>query len=78
MPKYNDYPLEEVVAQVDKTLAENPRAEFFQKFTCSGCGQRLTIDKPNSFHTIGTCDKCSAVTDIRIRGCNYLLVLNRP
>ena len=45
-----------------------------QKFTCGGCGQRLTIEEPNKFHVEGTCDQCDHVTDILARGCNYLLI----
>jgi predicted RNA-binding Zn-ribbon protein involved in translation (DUF1610 family) len=71
-----DYPLDEIVAAVDAKLAEHPNWQFFQKFTCTGCGQRLTMDEPNTFFSTGNCDRCAAVTDIRARGCNYLVVMS--
>lgn len=43
-----------------------------QKFTCAGCGNRLTIEVPNVFYTKGTCDNCTTLTDIEARGCNYM------
>jgi hypothetical protein len=46
-----------------------------QKFTCSGCGARLFIEKPNIFYEEGTCDKCAAVTNIKEAGCNYSVVM---
>lgn len=67
-----DHPFYEVVEQVEKLAADG--ALCYQKFTCSGCGQRLTIDVPNRFHTQGTCDRCPAVTDIEKQGCNYLVI----
>jgi hypothetical protein len=72
MPEAKNYPFDEIVAAASKLSAAG--AQVFQKYTCSGCGSRLTIDEPNKFHTTGSCDKCSAVTDIRKDGCNYMLV----
>jgi hypothetical protein len=74
--EFHDYPLDEIVAAVTKKRLENPRAKFYQKFTCAGCGQRLTMPDANQFHEKGTCDQCSVITDIRVRGCNYLVVLS--
>jgi hypothetical protein len=51
--------------------------EVHQKYSCAGCGTRLTIEEPNVFHEFGTCDKCEALTDIRRRGCNYMVVARR-
>jgi hypothetical protein len=46
----------------------------FQKFTCRSCGARQTIDDPNQFYTHGKCEECGETTDIRVSGCNYLLI----
>ena len=70
--KYEDYPLEEILQAVAKLADEG--WDVYQKFTCSGCGQRLTIDEANTFYAESTCDRCDAVTDIRKQGCNYLLI----
>jgi hypothetical protein len=64
-------------------VAENMRRKaqdgwnVYQKFTCAGCGARLTIDEPNKMYTQGTCDKCDAVTNIEEDGCNFLMTTRR-
>jgi hypothetical protein len=73
--KYRDFPLAEVVAKANELIAGG--ATVYQKYTCRGCGARLTIDKPNVFHVSGGCDKCPAITDIRAAGCNYMVILGR-
>lgn len=45
---------------------------IYQKFTCDGCGQRLTVDVPNQFFKYGTCDKCPVTTNIEAKGCGYM------
>jgi hypothetical protein len=72
--KYKDFPLEECLAKANEILKGTPNTRIFQKFTCAGCGSRLTIAVPNEFHSSGTCDNCDAVTDIRKSGCNYLVI----
>lgn len=75
--KPKDHPFDEVIAEVERQIAMGRIC--YQKFTCAGCGARLTIEEPNKFHTLGTCDKCPAVTDIKKQGCNYMLVAtSRP
>jgi hypothetical protein len=71
MIKYNNYPFDEIV----KAVEENSRKGWmcYQKFTCAGCGQRLTMDVPNVLFEQGTCDKCSATTNIKKDGCNYMM-----
>jgi hypothetical protein len=71
---YQDFPLDEVVKAANEIVAQRPGTKIFQKFTCSGCGERLTIDVPNEFHPTGSCDRCPAITDIRKQGCNYMIV----
>jgi hypothetical protein len=68
---FRDYPFADCATKAE-ALA-NAGHEVFQKFTCDGCGSRLTIDEPNVFHETGTCDKCRVVTDIKRKGCNYLV-----
>jgi hypothetical protein len=66
-----DHPFDQCVADASFLCADGHWV--FQKFTCSHCGNRLTMEKPNIFYTHGTCDKCHQLTDIRAAGCNYLL-----
>ncbi len=68
---YNDFPFDDIVR--DAVPLAKMGHQVFQKFTCSGCGNRLTMETPNVFFEQGTCDKCDAVTDIKKSGCNYML-----
>ena len=72
MTNPNDHPFYAVVEEASAHIARG--ATVFQKYTCSGCGARLTLETPNVFHTTGTCDQCPATTDIVAQGCNYLLI----
>ena len=49
---------------------------FHQKFTCEQCRARLTIETPNQLYTTGKCEHCSHETDLRKRGCNFLLIIS--
>lgn len=73
-PTYNDFPFKDVVAECDRHIARG--ATIYQKFTCTGCGQRLTIETPNTLYATGACDRCPTITDIEKQGCNYMLVLS--
>ena len=68
-----DFPFDEVVAECQSKAAEGAR--MYQKFSCSKCGQRLTMETPNTFWHEGSCDSCGTVTDIKAQGCNYVLVM---
>jgi len=71
-----NHPLDEVLRDADERIAAG--WTVYQKFTCAGCGSRLTIETPNVFHKLGTCDKCDAVTDIVKTGCNFMAVSGSP
>jgi hypothetical protein len=67
-----DFPFKDVVKTAIQQIEDG--GEVHQKFTCAGCGARLTIDEPNVFHRTGTCDQCDVITDIEKQGCNYAVV----
>jgi hypothetical protein len=69
-----DYPFTQVVKTADLLIQQGH--DVYQKFTCAGCGRRLTMDVKNTFYEEGTCDRCEHVTDIRKDGCNYLVVMH--
>ena len=69
-----DHPFYEVVANVERLAARGDLC--FQKFTCAGCGNRLTMGVPNRIYTTGSCDRCGHVTDIEAQGCNFLLLMS--
>jgi hypothetical protein len=68
---FRDYPFADCATKAEALAAAGH--EVFQKFTCDGCGSRLTIDEPNVFHETGACDKCNVITDIKRKGCNYMV-----
>ena len=70
--KPKNHPWAEVVAQASAQIAAG--AEVFQKFTCSHCGARQTMETPNVFFMMGACEECGEVTDIKKEGCNYMLI----
>lgn len=74
--RYNDYPLQECADAAEKLAAKG--LFVFQKFTCDGCGSRQTMDTPNQFFTSGKCEECGTVTDIKKKGCNYLVTTVNP
>ena len=47
---------------------------MLQKWTCDGCGQRVTATNINTLTEHGHCQNCNHVTDIVKRGCNYALI----
>lgn len=71
-----DYPFNEIKAAVEDLSAKG--WECYQKFTCERCGQRLTMDEPNTLYKTGSCDQCGHITNIAKNGCNYLLVGKFP
>lgn len=68
---FKDYPFDECAKAAEKLVADGHTVH--QKFTCNGCGTRLAINEPNVFHETGTCDRCNVVTNIKAKGCNYLV-----
>ncbi len=50
----------------------------WQKFTCSHCGSRQTMETPNTFFTHGTCEECGRDTCIRKQGCGLAISLYMP
>jgi hypothetical protein len=67
----SDHPFYEVAAAAKKWI--DAGQTIHQKFTCENCGVRQTMEIPNVFYTSGKCEECGHVTDLKLRGCNYLL-----
>jgi hypothetical protein len=68
-----DRPFEEV-ALIAKAMFDDGHT-IFQKFTCHYCNARQTMEEPNRFFTIGTCDECGSETDLVRAGCGYMLAM---
>jgi hypothetical protein len=72
MTKYNDYPIYECAKVAGELIARGVHVR--QKFTCSNCGSRQTIEEQDVFYTSARCEDCTYVTDIQKQGCNYLAI----
>ena len=68
-----DFPFEKMARQAERLVKDG--FTVYQKFSCNGCGERLTMDVPNKFFQEGTCDKCDTVTNIERKGCNYCVTI---
>ena len=72
MSKHQDFPLTEVATACDSLIK---RGSFIlQKWTCDGCGQRVTAQNINVLCQHGHCQHCGRVTDLTVKGCNYALI----
>lgn len=69
----NKHPLMDCVKTAEEYVRQG--AEVYQKFQCQGCNAIQTMEIPNTFYERGQCEECGAITDIRITGCNYLMVM---
>lgn len=67
-----DFPFGDVVRQASEVMAQGHT--IHQKWTCEHCGARQTMDVPNVMYEQGRCEECSRITNIRARGCNFLVV----
>lgn len=67
--RMRDFPIDVIAESFKKHVAAGRYC--YQKFTCAGCGNRLTCEQPNTLYRTGTCDNCDCVTEIT--ACNFLL-----
>lgn len=68
-----DHPVHECMRSAQELIDQGH--EVYQKFTCEKCGSRQTISDPNTFYASGQCEECKHVTNIRLKGCNYLTIM---
>jgi hypothetical protein len=73
-----DHPYEKVAedAYQQRIVADAlgiPIIVYF-KWTCEKCRTRNTFDVPNKLFMEGICGDCGHVTNIRRRGCGYLII----
>lgn len=74
----SDHPFEEVINKANELIKQGHT--LYQKWTCDACQDRVTTTEPNTFYTSGRHEDCKVdnmkVTDIRGKGCNYLLIMS--
>ena len=69
-----DHPWDVVISRAADWAAKG--AKCYQKWTCVGCGARLGSERANAFTELGKCEECGAITNMKEKGCNYLLELS--
>lgn len=72
MAEQVDFPFLEVSETAERAVRDG--GTIYQKWTCQGCGSRLTGTIPNALMKTGKCD-CGHITDLVKTGCNYLLLM---
>lgn len=70
--KFKDISFNAACRDADKLVHKG--ATVYQKWTCDSCGERVTANNPNSFTTLGLHEDCGHVTDIKAKGCGYMLI----
>jgi hypothetical protein len=68
------YPFEAVLADANAQIGKG--ASVYQQFNCAGCGVKQTMEDENLFHSLGKCEQCGYITDIKRDGCNYMAMFN--
>jgi len=71
MKQYKNYPISECLHTIERLFRQHPHAAYFQKWTCGGCGRRITGNTPNMMFANGHCEECGHTTDLQKTGCNY-------
>jgi len=71
----NLYPWDDVIERAEMAIAQG--GTVYQQWNCAACGVKQTMDSANSFHELGICEECKAVTDIKANGCNFMAVYGR-
>jgi len=72
---YKNHPIAECIKTAERVRSQHPGSAYFQKWTCGGCGRRITGNTPNKFFANGHCEDCGHVTNLEKAGCNYAVHL---
>lgn len=72
----NLYPFYEVAKEAEEKMQEG--WTIYQQFNCAKCGRKQTIETPDVFHKLGTCEECQHTTNIEQDGCNYMATIGIP
>lgn len=74
---HKDRPRDEILAMANQVIERAAgRAKVYFKFTCPACGERLTLEEPNTLFEDGTCEKCGVTAPIEKAG--YMILLSMP
>lgn len=74
-----DKPRDEIISMANDIVVKSKgRAKVYFKFTCPACGERCTLEEPNTLYEEGECFKCSAVNPILEAGFMLVLEMHPP
>lgn len=59
-----DLPREELLASAEDAMRRYPGATLHFKFTCPHCGERCTLQEPNTLYESGECFRCGKTEPI--------------
>lgn len=71
-PEVKDYPLDTIRQSMQDWLDKG--AVTFFKWTCAGCGDRVTANEPNTVLTQALHEDCGHTTDCEKQGGNFLFI----
>lgn len=67
------HPWAKVALNVERIVAEG--GIILQSWTCDKCGAVQRIGEANGFYIEGECENCGHVTNLKVKGCNFTLLL---
>lgn len=67
-----DYPVSEILTQAQNAIGMG--ATIHQKWTCSHCGSRQTMEEPNKIFESGHCENCGQTSTIET--CGFAAMFN--
>lgn len=76
--RYNDYPLDTIAASMGKAIQRGATTYF--KWTCTGCGERVTANNPDTITKLSKHEEkedgslCGHVTNTEMTGGNFLFI----
>jgi hypothetical protein len=73
MAQPHDIPFDDAVKQALELVEQG--VVLHQKFTCSHCGSRQTMERPNAFFEQGICEECNEITNIKAQGCGFAALI---
>jgi hypothetical protein len=68
-----DFPFAEIVASCERAIRDGNYV--VQKWTCGGCGRRISANNVNTVTEHGHCQHCNFVTHVKETGCNFALLV---
>ena len=66
----------EVAAHAEARM--NQGWTIYQQWTSRHCGSKQTMPDADKFYTLGRCEECKRITNIKAMGCNFMATKSAP